>query len=132
MAIKVGELLLQKKQSLKHGEWLPWCKRNLPFTERTAQRYILAWKNREVAKEAYENEHLSMRGLLAMSESKSYKPGTIQADKKRMMRDIVQPVRVVKNRLKHLPWLPSSDEALSEVIAELQVAIVDLVSELQQ
>ncbi len=38
-AIRVGELLTGIKASLKHGEWLPWVEKNLPFDERTARRY---------------------------------------------------------------------------------------------
>jgi hypothetical protein len=34
-------------------------------------------------------------------------------------------------RLAHLPWYPSSVEALEEIIAELQEAILDLMEELR-
>jgi hypothetical protein len=39
-AIRIGELLTEQKQSLKHGEFAPWIKDNLPFTDRTAQMYM--------------------------------------------------------------------------------------------
>ena len=36
-AIRIGELLTEQKQNLKHGEFTSWVENNLPFTERTAQ-----------------------------------------------------------------------------------------------
>jgi hypothetical protein len=33
IAVKCGELLANKKDSLSQGQWLPWVKRNLPFTD---------------------------------------------------------------------------------------------------
>jgi len=51
IAVKCGELLAKKKDSLSQGQWLPWVKRNLPFTDRTARRYIKVWHNRQTFKE---------------------------------------------------------------------------------
>lgn len=39
-AIKIGQLLTEQKTELKHGEFTPWMKDNLPFTERTARNYM--------------------------------------------------------------------------------------------
>jgi hypothetical protein len=39
-AIKIGHLLTEQKASLKHGEFGPWVKSNLPFTDRTARNYM--------------------------------------------------------------------------------------------
>lgn len=36
----VGRLLIEAKAGLKHGEWLPWLKANVPFSERHARRYM--------------------------------------------------------------------------------------------
>lgn len=43
-AIKLGELLTEQKVALSHGEFLPWIERELPFNERTAQRYMLLFR----------------------------------------------------------------------------------------
>jgi hypothetical protein len=45
-AIRIGEILTSQKQSLKHGEWLPWIEKNLSFTVRTAQNYVRCWERR--------------------------------------------------------------------------------------
>jgi hypothetical protein len=39
-ARRAGELLLQAKGSLGHGEWLPWIEANCKFSSRTAQGYM--------------------------------------------------------------------------------------------
>jgi hypothetical protein len=49
-AIRIGELLRVQKDSLNHGEWLPWIKKHLPFDARTAQRYMRAFENRVLLK----------------------------------------------------------------------------------
>lgn len=43
-ASRAGALLITVKESLKHGEWLPWCAENLTVSERQARRYIQAAK----------------------------------------------------------------------------------------
>jgi len=39
-AIRIGELLVEQKEALPHGQWGPWVAEHLPFTERTASRYM--------------------------------------------------------------------------------------------
>ncbi len=49
-AIRIGQLLCEQKRSLEHGEFIPWVKDNLPFTERTAQRYMKLYNKRHMLK----------------------------------------------------------------------------------
>jgi hypothetical protein len=49
-AIRIGELLAAQKASMKHGQWLPWIKENLPFAEVTAQRYMRCYVRRDELK----------------------------------------------------------------------------------
>jgi predicted component of type VI protein secretion system len=46
-AIRIGELLVANRQAVRHGDWLKWLKKNIVFNERTAQRYIACFDNRE-------------------------------------------------------------------------------------
>jgi len=46
-AIRIGELLTITKAGLKHGEWLPWVKENLPFSQTTASNYMRVFCGRE-------------------------------------------------------------------------------------
>jgi Protein of unknown function (DUF3102) len=79
IAVKCGELLAKKKDSLSHGQWLPWVKRNLPFTDRTARRYIKVWHNRQTLKEE-ERHKLTLRQFcFVMTDSKSARLGLLQA-----------------------------------------------------
>jgi hypothetical protein len=45
-ALKAGQLLMEAKSGLAHGEWLPWLQTNCPdISERTAQRYMRLAEN---------------------------------------------------------------------------------------
>jgi hypothetical protein len=37
-AIRIGELLVTQKAECGHGNWLPWIKANLDFSEQTTSR----------------------------------------------------------------------------------------------
>jgi Protein of unknown function (DUF3102) len=39
-AIGAGELLIEAKKKIKHGEWLPWLETNCELARRTAQAYM--------------------------------------------------------------------------------------------
>lgn len=39
-AIRAGELLIEAKSQVEHGQWLPWLEANCEFSERTAQGYM--------------------------------------------------------------------------------------------
>ena len=43
-----GELLLQVKGTLPHGEWTPWLKAHLTISERQAQRYMAVAQGKPV------------------------------------------------------------------------------------
>jgi hypothetical protein len=40
--IAIGDLLLEAKEQLKHGKWLPWLKSNFGSSDSTAQNYMNA------------------------------------------------------------------------------------------
>lgn len=44
-AVECGEVLIEQKLSLKHGEWGDWISENLSFSEQTARLYIKAAKS---------------------------------------------------------------------------------------
>lgn len=46
-AIAAGELLIEAKAQLEHGQWLPWLREHCTISERTAQLYMRTAKNRE-------------------------------------------------------------------------------------
>src|SRR3954447_26941881 len=45
-AIAAGELLIEAKAQLAHGQWLPWLSDHCTISERTAQLYMRVAKNR--------------------------------------------------------------------------------------
>ena len=46
-AIEIGQLLTEQKESLNHGEWIPWVEENLPFGETQARNYMRIHRNRQ-------------------------------------------------------------------------------------
>ena len=45
-AVEAGELLIEAKGQLGHGQWLPWLQDHCTISERTAQLYMRVAKNR--------------------------------------------------------------------------------------
>lgn len=42
-AIRIGELLVKKKASLPHGDWLPWFTKNIKFSTQTSDNYRMLY-----------------------------------------------------------------------------------------
>jgi hypothetical protein len=47
-AMACGDLLIEAKAQLKHGQWLPWLQDHCLISERTAQLYMRTAKNRAI------------------------------------------------------------------------------------
>ena len=65
-AMEAGGLLIEAKEKVGHGEWLPWLRANCEFSERTAQAYMRVAKR---AGELEANPHvadLPLREALAL------------------------------------------------------------------
>ena len=39
-ALRCGDLLIKAKGTVQHGNWLPWLRQNIAFSDRTAQGYM--------------------------------------------------------------------------------------------
>jgi len=67
-AIVAGELLVEAKAQLKHGQWLPWLADHCTISERTAQLYMRVAKNREEVEKQIRNgvADLSLNEAAAM------------------------------------------------------------------
>lgn len=49
-AVEIGQLLTGQKEEMKHGEFMPWIEKNMPFSTATARNYMKLWRNRELLK----------------------------------------------------------------------------------
>src|SRR5205814_4174675 len=47
LAIQVGGLLTQQKETVGHGQWEKWVETHLPFGPRTASNYVRLYRERE-------------------------------------------------------------------------------------
>jgi hypothetical protein len=45
-AMMAGDLLIEAKSRLKHGQWMPWLTKHCAMSDRTAQLYVKIAKNR--------------------------------------------------------------------------------------
>src|ERR1700678_1472142 len=45
-ALTAGELLIEAKKLVPHGQWLPWLEKHCEMSSRTAQLYMRVAKNR--------------------------------------------------------------------------------------
>ncbi len=71
-----GELLLQAKEQVAHGEWLPWLGTNFEFSERTAQGYMrLSRQWPELEAKAQRVADLSVREALHLLAEPSVEDG---------------------------------------------------------
>ncbi len=68
-AIRIGELLSEQKLSMKHGEWIPWVKKNVPFDRIQASRYMRAHAHRDELNDSSMN-HLT-DAITALTKSKT-------------------------------------------------------------
>lgn len=55
-AIKIGQLLIECKQEIPHGEWLHWMNINLKFSQEQARRYMRAYGRRDNLKSVSETD----------------------------------------------------------------------------
>lgn len=46
-ALGIGEFLTRQKEELGHGRYLPWFNKNMEFDQRTGNRYVKLYANRE-------------------------------------------------------------------------------------
>lgn len=65
-AIRIGELLSEIKASLKHGQWIPWVDKHLPFNTRQAQNYLRIYSNRAELANTQHVSHLPMREAIEL------------------------------------------------------------------
>lgn len=67
-AIAAGELLIEAKNQVPHGGWLPWLQEHCTMSERTAQLYMRVAKNRTEIENQIRNDvaDLSLNEAAAM------------------------------------------------------------------
>lgn len=66
-ALRAGDLLIQVKSQIGHGEWISWLEARCSVSPRSAQRYMRLALNREALEAKYDTvSHLPMREALKM------------------------------------------------------------------
>jgi Protein of unknown function (DUF3102) len=65
-AIRAGELLLEAKNHLKHGQWLPWLAEYCELSDWTAQLYMRLARHKPELEATQRVTDLSVRGAIAV------------------------------------------------------------------
>lgn len=127
-ATRAGELLLEARAVLPHGQFLPWLAANVEFGERTAQGYMKLAKLTDEKRNAVAD--LSLRGALRELRAESAvakRQAVVQrfADKQRALADLPSvprgawSYRVIRNNAERrwgLQALPNASCPLTETV----------------
>jgi Protein of unknown function (DUF3102) len=63
--IRAGERLVQAKDQLSHGEWIPWLRENVDVSVRSCQEFMRLYHHRvELEAKTRDSAHLSVSGAL--------------------------------------------------------------------
>jgi hypothetical protein len=92
-AVTAGEMLIEAKARMKHGQWLPWLRDHCSMPGRTASLYMrMAAHRAELSDENGNVADLSLRGAIAMlaPESEGEKILKRIAEADRQIRDAVE------------------------------------------
>lgn len=117
-ARRCGDLLIEAKKQVAHGDWLAWVRDNCDFSERTAQAYMRIsqrWLELEKTQRAAD---LSMReALLLLAETTSKAPpSTGKEDKPPALcldRDFYSTLKWAVARLKYIQSRPMTNLVLT-------------------
>ena len=65
-AMAAGDLLIEAKAQVKHGQWLPWLTEHCAMSDRTARLYMQLARHRPEIEESATVADLNLRGALAL------------------------------------------------------------------
>jgi hypothetical protein len=123
-ARRAGELLLQAKESIEHGKWLPWLEANIDVGDRQARSYMMVAKNWGAISAKLEvTSNLSLAGALdavkntqAYESPKSSATRDLPAPKPRAVPDILAPSKDDVSQLK--AELEETRERMAEMASQ--------------
>ena len=105
--LTIGGLLAEAKGKMQHGEWLPWLKKELSMSERSAQKYVKA---------------ADFAAKYELSADLSLSPSVLFLISRYDQREIAEAV-IKAARDKHLGY-DHAKEIIDKTLAELEVANV--------
>jgi hypothetical protein len=118
-AMRAGERLLEAKALVRHGEWRTWVAGNLPFSERTASRYMRLTRHRDLL----EVRHVADLTIAAAGEMLAEARPDVEEMLATAREDIVDAFDAVKFLLDATNEHGSLKVALHDEVVALQEAI---------
>lgn len=79
-AIRIGELLTERKAALVNGQWAPWLKANVRLTDRNAGTYMRSFKNKDLLNQSAVSDLVGAYRWLTSPNSKNEKVCPTAAD----------------------------------------------------
>ena len=136
-AIEVGRILMKVKNNLEHGEWLPWLKANVPFSERTTQRYISVYDRRAELKSVTMTDLTDAYTLIAGTGQRKTRKSGQRAHDKYVEVEPVEPTEMFHEwpdgaRCKSERILPVALERIYNQISGYQWGLCDFIIELDR
>jgi len=121
-AIRAGELLIEAKAAVAHGEWLPWLSSHFEGSERTAQAYMRVARGATELAEGNPQrvaDFTYREALAALAPRAPVRPGAISPAEllDASEEEIARHYRAIDERLAELRHrLDASDIGLTEVL----------------
>jgi Protein of unknown function (DUF3102) len=108
-AMAAGDLLIEAKARVKHGEWLLWFAEHCAIPERTAQTYMRLARNRaEIEAKSANSADLTMGDAIALlAKPEETTKETFLANKADEIRARVASLRSEIDKLEHEPLPPN-------------------------
>jgi hypothetical protein len=106
-AITAGELLIEGRAQVPHGQWLYWLREHCAISERTAQLYMRVAKNRA------EIEANISEGAADLTLSEAAAMLALSSDFRRLFRFVRSSERLLESFLKELEALDNPEEILA-------------------
>jgi hypothetical protein len=101
-AFEAGRLLTEVKESLNHGEFLPWIEKNIPFSSDTTNRYIKLYN--------YQNKIRTVRNLQeAYKQIETFEKQEKESEQQKALRRIQE---YKKTGVKPDGWRRGTDDKL--------------------
>lgn len=122
-ALTAGELLIEAKAQLPHGEWLPWLGGNTEIPERTARLYMRVARHRGELEKTATVADLTLRGAVALltdakpEQAGAWEEAVASAQAKGVVERKLTPLPKRERKSRDLALMSSREELKPETVS---------------
>jgi hypothetical protein len=118
-AVRCGQLLIQQRKAMNHGEFMPWVKKNCEFSHATANRYMKAGQNPHAV--GISLRHLFPSGRKPNGSGAMAVP-SLSARPARLSRKDLRDLRLYGELHQHCKAMEAADNAVRKAVRALRRA----------